>query len=87
MRDIRRHIIREHQKDIYFKCNAKNKFNARKCNFDFSMNFGCFVRHAKGEHGEYFEGRESSLEEHEFFNLVIINPKKKETNKTIRLVF
>ena len=43
------------------------------------MNFGCFVRHAKREHGEYFEGRESSLEEHEIFSLVIINSNEKET--------
>ena len=43
------------------------------------MNFGCFVRHAKREHGEYFEGRESSLEEDEIFSLVIIDSDEKET--------
>ena len=73
VRDIKTHIIREHKKDSYFKCNAK------KCNFDCSINFGCFVRHAKREHGEYFEGRESSLEEEEIFSLVIIDSNEKET--------
>ena len=77
VRDIRTHIIREHQKDSYFKCNARNKFNARRCNFECSMNFGCFVRHAKSEHGEDFERRKSSLEEHELFSLVIINSNEK----------
>ena len=79
VRDIRTHIIREHQKDSYFKCNARNKFNARRCNFECSMNFECFTRHAKREHGEYFEGRESSLEEEEIFSLVIIDSNEKET--------
>ena len=65
VRDIRTHIIRDPQKDRYFKCNARNKFNARRCNFLCSMNFGCFTRHAKREHGQYFEGRKSSLEEEE----------------------
>ena len=73
VRDIRTHIKTKHQKQSYFKGNAK------KCNFDCSINFGCFVRHAKREHGEYFDGRSSSLEEHELFSLVIVNSKKKET--------
>ena len=43
------------------------------------MNFGCFTRHAKREHGEYFDGIESSMEEEETFSLVIIDSNEKET--------
>ena len=79
IRDIRKHIIRDHQKDSLFRCNARNKFTARRCNFECSMNFGCFTRHAKREHGEYFDGIESSMEEEEIFSLVIIDSNEKET--------
>ena len=79
IRDIRKHIIKDHQKDSLFRCNARNKFTARRCNFECSMNFGCFTNHAKREHGEYFDGIESSMEEEEIFSLVIIDSNEKET--------
>ena len=81
VRDIRKHLVTQHQKESYFKCKA------RRCNFVCSISLACFVKHANREHGEFFDGRSSSFEDHEFFNLVIINPKKKETmhNKTCDL--
>ena len=59
----------------------------RRCDFVCSISLACFTMHASREHGEYFDGRSTKLQEHKLFKLVIINPKKKENmhNKTFDL--